>query len=73
MSPQFKTQTGYGVTIWPPGGAPAIRIHAEAPYETDDKETIALLRGQPGLEEVEEQKTKPAKSRQTKRQKIEKK
>jgi hypothetical protein len=67
---KFQTQTGYGVTVYPPGGAPPIRIHAEAPYETDDKEMIKLLRGQPGLAEVKEQK---APTKQTKRAKPEKK
>jgi hypothetical protein len=67
---KFQVQTGYGVTVHRSGGLPPIRIHVDAPYETDDQDEIDLLRQQPGVIVSEEPvEAKQAPKRQTKRAK----
>ncbi len=49
---KFKTQSGYGVTVYPPNNPSGIRIQGDDVYETDDEAEIGHLKGTPGIEEV---------------------
>jgi hypothetical protein len=52
---RFRSTTGYPVTVYAPdasGNATQIRVGAEEPFETDDKDTIEALQGVGDVEEV---------------------